>query len=155
MALYGGRLRVRVGGLLRQADTLLLVNHRGLTDSGTFWSPPGGGIEVGETAAVALRREFAEETGLLIEVGRLIGVTEYVAPPLHAIELFFEVKPVGGVLRVGTDPEMAPADQLIHDVRAMPFAELKALPATDLHALLTRCDSLDALFRPGGHFNQL
>lgn len=33
----------------------------------TFWVTPGGGLEPGESAAEAARRELAEETGLAVE----------------------------------------------------------------------------------------
>lgn len=127
-----------------------MVKHTGLGTSGTFWSPPGGGIEFGESAVEALQREMMEETGLIIDVKRLVCVNEFVAPPLHAIELFFEVRYKGGQLTVGADPEMNSDDQLILDVRLMTFEQIKALPANQVHGLFKRCQSLDEVFNLSG-----
>lgn len=38
------------------------------------WTLPGGGVDHGETPADTVRREVYEETGLALEVGRLLGV---------------------------------------------------------------------------------
>ncbi|RYF71222.1 MAG: NUDIX hydrolase [Cytophagaceae bacterium] len=151
--LYGQRLRVRVCGLYREDDRLLMVKHRGVGTSGTFWSPPGGGIEFGETVPVALQREVQEETGLIVEAGRLVCVHDFVAPPLHAIELFFEIQRVSGQLLIGSDPEMNDTDQLILDVRLMTFEQIKALPANDVHSLFSRCHSLEEVFGLSGYIN--
>lgn len=65
--------RVSVCGiLLSSTGEVLFVQD----ESTKEWELPGGGIELEETAADALRREFQEETTLDIEVGKVIGFTE-------------------------------------------------------------------------------
>ncbi|MGH3471273.1 MAG: GNAT family N-acetyltransferase [Nocardioidaceae bacterium] len=45
-------------------DRILLMHWRDVLDGHQLWEPPGGGIEPGETSYDAVRREWAEETGL-------------------------------------------------------------------------------------------
>jgi 8-oxo-dGTP pyrophosphatase MutT (NUDIX family) len=45
-------------------ERVLLMHWRDPLDGHTLWEPPGGGIDPGETALQAARRELAEETGL-------------------------------------------------------------------------------------------
>ena len=115
--LYGDRIRVRVCGVCIVEEKILLVNHKAIVGDKDVWLPPGGGIEEGETAEDALRREFLEETGLEIKVGKLLFTKEFIHAPLHAIELYFSVAIVSGILTKGLDPEMNTANQLIEDVR--------------------------------------
>jgi ADP-ribose pyrophosphatase YjhB (NUDIX family) len=49
----------------------ILLTRR--TDNGR-WCLPGGAMESGESITEACAREVVEETGLLVKVGRLIGV---------------------------------------------------------------------------------
>jgi 8-oxo-dGTP diphosphatase len=149
--LYGHRLRLRVCGLLRDGDRLLMVRHRGIGPTDTFWSPPGGGMQFGETAPDALAREFREETGLVIEVGELLFVNEFFQPPLHALELFFTVQATGGQLGRGLDPEMSADRQIISDVQLLPFADIKVRPATEVHTVFGRCASLSDVFALRGY----
>jgi len=149
--LYGNRLRLRVCGLYCEDNRLLLVRHRGIGPTDTFWCPPGGGAEFGEAAPDALAREFAEETGLIVVTDELLFVNEFMKPPLHALELFFRVRVVGGSLQRGFDPEMATDHQIIDEVRLMTFDEIKAFPSYERHALFTHCQSLDDVFKLRGY----
>lgn len=149
--MYGNRLRLRVCGLYRDGDRLLMVRHRGVGPTDTFWCPPGGGLQFGETAPDALIREFAEEAGLTVEVGSLLFVNEFMQPPLHAMELFFEVRATGGTIRQGIDPEMSLDEQIIDEVRLMDFDEIKRHPPEAVHALFQHCTSLDDVFRLRGY----
>lgn len=54
----------------REANDILLMQR---SDNG-HWGLPGGYVEPGESVAAAAAREVEEETGIRIEVGRLIGV---------------------------------------------------------------------------------
>lgn len=151
LKLYGNRLRLRVCGLYREDDRLLMVRHRGIGPTDTFWCPPGGGAQFGETIPNALIREFSEETGLSVSIGPMLFVNEFIQPPLHAMELFFEVALTGGTLRQGTDPEMGLDEQIIEEVKLMSFAEIKQYPPEEVHALFRYCDSLDDVFKLRGY----
>ncbi len=59
----------------RRAGRIILVDESGLSllfrcgdparpEAGTWWFPPGGAVEPGESAADSARRELREETGL-------------------------------------------------------------------------------------------
>ena len=60
-------------GAIAVRDGALLLIRRGHAPSRGRWSLPGGRVEPGETPQQALVREMAEETGLTVEVGELVG----------------------------------------------------------------------------------
>ena len=119
---YGNQLRLRVCGICVQSGKVLLINHSGMNESGEFWSPPGGGLEFRESIEDCLKREFLEETNTVISVGRFLTVREFLKPPIHAIELYYEVKIESGNIKKGFDPEMD--YQIIKDIRWLSFAEV-------------------------------
>ncbi|TAE25239.1 MAG: NUDIX hydrolase [Cytophagales bacterium] len=146
LKLYGNRLRLRVCGLHREGNRLLMVRHRGINASDTFWCPPGGGLQFGESTREGLVREFDEETGLKIDAGDMLFVNEFREPPLHALELFFAVHVLSGTIRQGLDPEMSLDGQIIEEVRMMTFEEIKSYPPNEVHSLFGRCRSLEDVF---------
>lgn len=148
---YGNQLRVRVSGICEVNGKILMVKHRGLGRDGIFWAPPGGGMRFGENVTDCLKREFAEESGIMIFVEQLICVTEFLEMPMHALELFFTVSRKGGVLRKGTDPEMDKADQIIENVEFMSYKRLNKIPYSQLHSLLHHVSSLSDIVHKQGY----
>jgi 8-oxo-dGTP diphosphatase len=112
---FGGKVRVRVGGILIENHKILLLKDEGVGTKEFLWSPPGGGIEFGDDAEKNLQREFLEETGLTIQVFELLFVNEFMNDKIHAIELFFKVEKTGGMLKLGNDPEMG-NQQILSDL---------------------------------------
>lgn len=140
---YGGRIRLRVCGLLVENEKLLLICHHGLNATNRFWSPPGGGVEFGETLVSALQREFSEETNLGIEVHNLVSIREFINHPLHAVEFFFEVKRIAGMVSLGTDPEATEA--ILGEICWLSFDEIKAMPTNEVHHIFQQHHSLQEL----------
>jgi 8-oxo-dGTP diphosphatase len=69
------------------------------------WALPGGFVEVGETVEEAADREAAEETGLAVEVARLVGVYSDPErdPRGHNVSVAFIARVLSGELCAGTD----------------------------------------------------
>lgn len=143
--LYGNRIRVRACGICIENDRVLMIGHRAILGENTFWCPPGGGVEVGEMAEEALQREFLEETGLEISVGKLLLMNEFVKLPLHGIELFFAVRRIGGELTLGHDPEMSSSQQLIQKVEWLSLDEIKSLNLSEKHQFWQKIESFDEI----------
>ena len=101
------RFRASVYALIKHEDNILLVQTR-TTHAYTF---PGGGIDLGEKMADALKREVREETGIDIKIGEMFHVQEeffYFDPEdigYHAFLFFFNCKPITTDLQNGVIPE--------------------------------------------------
>jgi len=147
---YGNRLRVRGCGVCIQNEAMLLVNHHGLSNK-DFWAPPGGGIQFGERALDCLTREFNEEAGLSIAVAKFLFACEFIQHPLHAIELFFEVLPLGGHLQPGSDPEEG-SPAIISAVKFMTWNEIEKLPSEQRHGVFNHLDHPSKITTLRGYF---
>ncbi|MEU5884885.1 NUDIX hydrolase [Spirillospora sp. NPDC047279] len=116
-------MRVRcVGGIVHDGSGRLLLIRRGTPPHAGSWSIPGGRVEPGETDAAAVERELAEETGLEVSVGPLVGTVERPGPGGVTFEIHdYAAAPVtpAGTLRAGDDAAEA---------RWVTPAELRALP---------------------------
>ena len=150
--IYGNRVRVRTCGLYQQDNQLLLVNHHGLYNR-DFWAPPGGGLEFGQSATSNLEREFLEETGLTVKAGEFLFACEFIQPPLHAIELFFDVIAAKGSHQVGKDPEMGTNEQIIRQVKYFSDSEINDILETHKHGLFRVAKSIEKIRALRGYLN--
>lgn len=137
--MYGNKVRVRVCGLCWQEDAILMVKHK--MGDNDFWAPPGGGVDFGEPLEEALKRELLEETGLRVTPVKFLFGCEFINKPLHAIELFFEVVKLSGILKHGTDPELP----LIEKVQFMLPAEIQNIAAQHRHGIFNRFENANIL----------
>jgi 8-oxo-dGTP diphosphatase len=117
-------VRVRcVGAIVVDAEGRLLVIERGHPPAEGRWSLPGGRVEPGESDAAAVVRELAEETGLVVETGPLVGSVRRPGPGGTVYDIHdYAATYLGGELRPGDDARAA---------RWVTPAELRELPATD------------------------
>ena len=118
-------MRVRVTGVVVEGDKILLLNQD--TDSGRSWSLPGGKVEEGETLESALVREMREETGVVVEIAKLLYVCDYFTNSSHILHITFAARRVGGVLgnvAEGADTKVIRGVEFVplHDLRDKGFS---------------------------------
>lgn len=63
------------------------------------WILPSGGVEEGESLAQAAIRETKEETGLDVELTRLVGVYSRLSNMSPGYMVLFAAKPIGGEIK--------------------------------------------------------
>ena len=110
------RIRVVALAVVHREGDLLVFSGTDPTKGETFYRPLGGGVEFGETAEAALRREFREELAVELDgvepLGTLENLFTFDGRPGHEIVLLFraalrdhslyERDPVGTVLDDGS-----------------------------------------------------
>jgi 8-oxo-dGTP diphosphatase len=112
-----------VGAVVTDGQGRLLMIKRGHEPGAGLWSIPGGRIEPGETDAEALVREMSEETGLMVEVGPLIGRVRRPGLDGAVIDIRdYAATVTGGTLRPGDDAA---------DARWVEAADLDSLEITE------------------------
>jgi ADP-ribose pyrophosphatase YjhB (NUDIX family) len=116
-----------VGAVVHDDQGRLLLVRRGTPPGRGLWSVPGGRVESGETGAEAVVREVQEETGLLVEPGRVAGSVERpgLGGTVYVIEDFV------AALADGCDPSTARPGDDADDVGWFTAAELRDLPCVD------------------------
>ena len=105
---YPDRPFLGVGAVIIDDDRVLLVRRVNPPLQGE-WSIPGGLVETGETTRDAIVREVLEETGLEIEVTRLVEVFERILHDeqsrvqYHYVLLDYACRVLRGRIRAGSD----------------------------------------------------
>ncbi len=96
--------KLTVDAVILTTEGVVLIRRKNPPFQG-MWALPGGFVEVGETTEDACIREVEEETGLKVEIVRLLGVYSDPSrdPRGHSVSAVYVVKPKGGELKAATD----------------------------------------------------
>ena len=86
--------------IVERGDKLLLVK-RGNEPGYGLWSLPGGYVDRGEVVEAAAAREVWEETGLTVEIDRLVGLFSVAGNAVMVAA--FSAKETGGQLKTGPE----------------------------------------------------
>lgn len=128
-------------GILRKDGHVLLIRKARGPYTGTF-DLPGGSPEFGETPEETLRREFSEETGLLIEPVRLLEVLTHRCQYVNdhsELEDFFHIGVVFEVKLLGDDTAKGvPDGEDSLESRWMVEESLSALPLSPFASRMLR-----------------
>lgn len=111
---------VRLTGILIENNKILLVQQK-LSDN-RQWSLPGGRLECGETISQGMIREMKEETGLNIEIIRMLYFCDVSASSNTLLHISFLLRRTDGEIRL---PSNEFDENPIHDVRFVPIEELE------------------------------
>ncbi|MDR3170242.1 MAG: NUDIX domain-containing protein [Treponema sp.] len=88
-----GTIGRSVAGITVEQGKLFIARRRPGGDMGEKWEFPGGKVESGETDEEALIREYAEELGVPITTGPLLGTISFEhrgTRYLYAYQVYFE-----------------------------------------------------------------
>ena len=110
---------VRVTGILIEDNKILLAQQK-VSDK-RKWSLPGGRLERGETLSQGLIREMKEETGLDVEIVRMLYLCDVAASSNTILHITFLLKRLGGELAL---PSNEFDENPIGEVKFVPISEL-------------------------------
>jgi ADP-ribose pyrophosphatase YjhB (NUDIX family) len=111
--------KVAIAAVVRWEDGRVVLLKRAQRDQAYGrWILPGGHVDRGEVIEEAALREVAEETGLKVELDRLLGVYTYPGNPV--VLVVYLAHPTGGALIQGREA----LDLALFDRTHIPWPEL-------------------------------
>ncbi len=136
--------RVSARALIIQNEAVLTIRASG--SNGDFYVLPGGGQNRGESLREAVQRECREELGVVVEVGELRFVHDYIAArdeftidgsDVHQLDVIFHARILSGDPGNGPEP-----DTIQQGIQWLPLDRLEEyrLYPKALRRLLTRPD---------------
>ena len=111
---------IRITGILIEENQILLVRQK-LSEKRS-WSLPGGRLERGETISEGMIREMKEETGLDVEIIRMLYLCDVETSANTVLHISFLLKRSGGKIQL---PNNEFDENPIGDVRFVPVTELE------------------------------
>lgn len=111
----------RISVVVINADRqILLVRHR--KGPRQYWVLPGGRLEYGESFNECGVREVKEETGLDVEIEKVIFLSEAIAPDRtrHIVNVYLAARHIGGTMRLGNEPVLTGVEfRLLDDLKTL------------------------------------
>lgn len=123
----GRRFRLSVYGLAIDNGAVLLTRLSVVELDAGSWTLPGGGLDWGEEPVAGLEREFFEETGLVPQVGEVLGLHSFVGTrhtDIHVIQVVYRVT-AGGTL-------IHELDGTTDQAQWWPLADIPKLPTVEV-----------------------
>ncbi len=110
---------------------ILLITHLERDTGRFYWVIPGGGLEPGETPEQCTRREMQEETGLEVQVMRLLLEEEEVRGNMEYRFLTYLCKILSGDPSPGYEPE--PEANARYTISSVGWFDLRDPLTWDVH----------------------
>jgi len=93
--------------IIRRRNGQIILIRRANPPFAGCWALPGGFVKYGERVEEAAIREAKEETGLDIQLERIVGIFSDPGrdPRGHVVSICFLARERGGILKSGSDAE--------------------------------------------------
>ena len=123
---YPSQPLIGVGAIIIHQSKILIVKRANEPAKG-LWSVPGGVVELGEHLYEAIKREVKEETGLEVDIERLVDAVDNIVLDeagriqYHYVLLDYLCRLRGGVLEAADD---------VQEIQWVPLKALQSLSIT-------------------------